>query len=348
MLLLLLLFAAPAPVASQCGNMRTCIDCNSQNSSSQAQTCSWCSSSSGCVPSSSSECAAANKITNGNDCPVRIRSGYGYDETLAKKMLLISFSAYGNNTQLCLNTDFSTKDVTVTKQIVAPCDESSPDTCSGYTAVSQKEKAIIISFRGTTNQKQLMLEAKSAMTRARTSVAGGGTVCKYFYDAYASVWNGGMSEELIRLKGLYPDYDLWVTGHSMGAALATVAADVIAATNIFPGERMKVITYGEPRVGDEDFANAHDDLLPYKYRVTHRGDIVTQLPPKDLLGYRHHRYEVWYNNNMSDGDGHVVCLSPEDNSCSNRVKIGLTWTDHTSYFGRNLLSYMGNGCQSMH
>lgn len=49
----------------------------------------------------------------------------------------------------------------------------------------------------------------------------------------------------------------------MGAALAAVAGSVIGATNAFPVSNMKLITFGEPRVGDHEFMAAHDNLVKY-------------------------------------------------------------------------------------
>jgi hypothetical protein len=49
--------------------------------------------------------------------------------------------------------------------------------------------------------------------------------------------------------------------------------------------------------------------VPYKYRVIHRGDCVTKLPvriPLSDSSLFHHRYEVWYNNDMLAGDAYEV------------------------------------------
>ena len=45
-----------------------------------------------------------------------------------------------------------------------------------------------------------------------------------------------------------------VTGYSLGGALATIAAADIKI-NIKPSNRVRVITFGQPRVGNEDFSN---------------------------------------------------------------------------------------------
>jgi pimeloyl-ACP methyl ester carboxylesterase len=78
---------------------------------------------------------------------------------------------------------------------------------------------------------------------------------------------------------------LLITGHSMGGALAVVAADHCLAEN---GVRATAIyTFGMPRVGDEDFAARYNDILgATTYRLVHGDDIVATVPPS-RLGFRH-------------------------------------------------------------
>jgi hypothetical protein len=63
---------------------------------------------------------------------------------------------------------------------------------------------------------------------------------------------------------------LIVTGHSLGAAIATLYASVIAPD--------KLITIGSPRVGDADFVAALADVD--MTRLVDCCDVVTELPPE--------------------------------------------------------------------
>ena len=69
---------------------------------------------------------------------------------------------------------------------------------------------------------------------------------------------------------------LVLTGHSLGAAIATLAATVLAPTLL--------VTIGSPRVGDAEFMRALDDVP--MLRVVDGCDVVTQLPPALAL-YAH-------------------------------------------------------------
>jgi len=76
-----------------------------------------------------------------------------------------------------------------------------------------------------------------------------------------------------------------VTGHSMGGALAVIAADdFLAEKKLRP---TAVYGFGIPRVGDEDFAKRYNDTLGNTtYRLVHGDDIVATVPPS-RFGFRH-------------------------------------------------------------
>jgi triacylglycerol lipase len=65
----------------------------------------------------------------------------------------------------------------------------------------------------------------------------------------------------------------WITGHSLGAALATVAANLSADE---PGLGLTgLYTYGSPRVGDAGFGRT---IAVPAYRFRNNADIVTNVP----------------------------------------------------------------------
>jgi hypothetical protein len=103
----------------------------------------------------------------------------------------------------------------------------------------------------------------------------GGRVHSGFADAFAQI-----SECLDAILALRtPNQKLWLTGHSLGGALATLAAAHIGSEAIHG-----LYTFGSPRVGDSAFTA----VLPKRghHRFVHRDDWVPQIPP-EFLGFVH-------------------------------------------------------------
>jgi predicted lipase len=76
---------------------------------------------------------------------------------------------------------------------------------------------------------------------------------------------------------------LFVTGHSLGAALAALAA--LSASNAALPPRA-VYTFGMPRVGGPQFGRSYGELGKLTYRLVHGIDLVARVPPSSL-GFQH-------------------------------------------------------------
>jgi triacylglycerol lipase len=84
-----------------------------------------------------------------------------------------------------------------------------------------------------------------------------------------------------RLYALRQSRRVWFTGHSLGAALATLAASRYEHT-------WGVCTFGSPRVGDAAFASAFDQRFGDKaLRFVNDADVVTHVPPSLPTRYKH-------------------------------------------------------------
>ena len=83
------------------------------------------------------------------------------------------------------------------------------------------------------------------------------------------------------LQGPVATMPIFVTGHSLGAALAVLTADELERRR--PGSVAAVYTFGMPRAGDAGFASAYDALLGSRtYRLVHGSDLVATVPPSTL------------------------------------------------------------------
>jgi hypothetical protein len=77
---------------------------------------------------------------------------------------------------------------------------------------------------------------------------------------------------------------LWITGHSLGGALAILLA--LQLSKIHGSKLAGVVTFGQPKVGDALLTQAiTQQLLPFYRRYVNQRDIVPKLPP--LPDYRH-------------------------------------------------------------
>ena len=110
------------------------------------------------------------------------------------------------------------------------------------------------------------------------------------------------------LDKLYPNIRKWlgkkvttkklvITGHSLGAAMATICTSRFHAL----GANQVLYTYGCPRTGNKEWGEQFKDIEAYRF--VNNNDIVPQVPP---FGYYHHIGELYYmsytnkiSNNMS-------------------------------------------------
>merc|ERR1712070_851501 len=84
---------------------------------------------------------------------------------------------------------------------------------------------------------------------------------------------------------------------------------------------VETYTFGQPRVGDQVFADAYEAAFGQTasdtnaWRVTHADDPIPHLP-FEFMDFKHISTEVWYESTTSKG--YVVCDgSGEDPKCSN-------------------------------
>ncbi|MDQ1353310.1 MAG: triacylglycerol lipase [Acidobacteriota bacterium] len=77
----------------------------------------------------------------------------------------------------------------------------------------------------------------------------------------------------------------FITGHSLGGALAILAAATIG-TIIHPDKgidgSIQMYNFGGPRLGNKSFKDAYDPQLPYSYRVTNLADACPIVPPEEI------------------------------------------------------------------
>lgn len=88
-----------------------------------------------------------------------------------------------------------------------------------------------------------------------------------------------MPELLRTVSGTRHRLRVWLTGHSLGGALAILAAQIVSDR---PGPLPCVYTYGAPRVGNRTFGQGY---APTHYRLERRKDLVPYAFPLYTAGF---------------------------------------------------------------
>lgn len=126
----------------------------------------------------------------------------------------------------------------------------------------------VLVFRGTEQEIQDFF--CDAQTWPIPAFGGTARVHSGFKRALNSIWTT-IAQVLDTL-----DCPVFYTGHSLGAALATLAAARRAPQAVY--------AYGSPRVGDMQFVDKLKNVPVF--RIIHGNDVVTTVPP-EALGFRH-------------------------------------------------------------
>ncbi len=137
-----------------------------------------------------------------------------------------------------------------------------------YLAKRDADKMVVLAFRGT---EATQIADIKADLKAITHKDGNEKIHTGFKDAYFLVHEEIKGE----LDKIDDSYSIYITGHSLGGALALLAAKHLERDNI-----AACYTYGSPRVGNSEFG---DSIKIPIYRVVNTADIVPRLPPGLLI-----------------------------------------------------------------
>ena len=146
--------------------------------------------------------------------------------------------------------------------------------------VANNDQFAIVAFRGSEIWKKkekfdlnkVMADLKADVDIRLTDWPQGGKVHRGFKEALEEVWLD-LLPYIRQLDG--KGCNIWMTGHSLGAALATLCAGRY-------GNVQAVYTFGSPRVGNDFFKEQYGVNT---YRIVNNDDIVARVPPPGA--YRH-------------------------------------------------------------
>lgn len=164
--------------------------------------------------------------------------------------------------------------------------------------VAGNDEVVILAFRGTepNNLRDWVTDAQAALASGPA-----GRVHRGFLRALMNAWREVRSAiSTMQSNG----QSLWVTGHSLGAALATLAVASLRLEADKPVHGL--YTFGQPRVGDREFELRFNmDFKSQCFRFVNNNDIVTRVPLR-VMGYSHVGTFLYidHQGNVSSDRGH--------------------------------------------
>lgn len=155
--------------------------------------------------------------------------------------------------------------------------------------------------------------------------------CKDCY-VHKGFYNYAMAikDVVINTINTYETYNVVFVGHSLGSSVILLANELYTL-----GRNSTIITFGSPRIGNEEFATytslIHDNRI---YRHTHYKDVVVHIPTLRFMHVSGEIYEDEYGNL-------TLCNGYEDENCSQQFSLYETNVDdHMWYLGTYIGCYV--------
>lgn len=161
-----------------------------------------------------------------------------------------------------------------------------------YSFFSEEPDRLVLVFGGTKGKLKSWIKNFLAFplkkdTLVNTKTGEPGIIHSGFY----SIWEQSkkiVDELLEKNKGK----EIFVTGMSQGGAIATICARHLAKNRGISKDNLRVVTFGAPASGTDEYATQVNELLGEHYRVVDGYDIVPTLPP-EKLGFEHAGSFIW-------------------------------------------------------
>ncbi|ULT86823.1 hypothetical protein L3Y34_006506 [Caenorhabditis briggsae] len=315
--------------------------------------CQWCSTSNSCASEQTTveKCHVDDWTLDKYNCPADV-SNVRYDESFMRKTVLplIAATHAPDNQQLSASLESCFDQIQVINSYEIFCDKTEITTCFAYSAYLKNQNAMVLVFRGTTTLFQLIDEGISFFLHPKIPFnVTKGVVDGYYLNAFYELWNKGIQKGVEKILEEEKDVKIWFFGHSLGGGLASIASSYVAKTYGLTGSRTKLVTFGMPRIGDIDLAEAHDELVSDSWRIEHSKDPIPALPPRTFpddidKGSFHHNTEIWYPHGMAHGANFEIGSRPD--TTVGRSVFPFNIEDHFTYFNVYLESWYRTGCRN--
>lgn len=210
------------------------------------------------------------------------------------------------------------------------------DDTNGFIGYLPSDNSIYVVFRGSESILNWVTNLDTTKTAYTSYPDCNCEVHAGFYAAEQRALSQVLNQ-VAKLRTTYPTAKVKVSGHSLGAALATLTAMDLYR---YGYTDVQCYNFGSPRVGDQAFSAFAGTKMTNFWRVTHLKDMVVHNPGSgSLLDFWHVCQEEY-----EDAMGNVHSCSSsicEDQTCADQwAPWQLNIADHLNYLGM----CMGEGC----
>jgi hypothetical protein len=218
---------------------------------------------------------------------------------------------------------------------------------TGFVALDHTNQVIVISFRGTTSFSNILADINLVMVP--WDICTLCTAHSGFLDSWTSV-KPQIQGVLASARKSFPTYRIVATGHSLGGAIATLAAADLRENSGYdvslvwffnpcspnPQRVLTVVatqyTYGSPMVGNYVLATFITNQSSNNFRVTHAQDLIPKLPGYPIFAHVSPEYWITSPTNAAVTPNDVQMSSGVIDLKGNQGQLDSSITDHGWYF----------------
>ncbi|KAJ9065878.1 hypothetical protein DSO57_1015114 [Entomophthora muscae] len=201
-------------------------------------------------------------------------------------------------------------------------------------------KEIVVSFRGADTLGKFFKAYSSA--KEELINMPGARVNKNVL-AYASSIRDPLIREVSKLIKHRCQHHIVLVGHSLGGSLATLMGPILSNKFNIDPPRIRIITYNQPRVGNEAFVNYYNKLSFNFTRVVNKDDPAPNHPAP-WNGWVHVQREVY----ISPQNTYHLCSNRtnEDPSCSfKKSSLTAITKNHNSIANMDIFNGFSSYCK---
>ncbi|KAH7402534.1 Alpha/Beta hydrolase protein [Pyrenochaeta sp. MPI-SDFR-AT-0127] len=271
----------------------------------------------------------------GNAAPVIQERGIGADLLSRFKLMqqyasaaycANNYNSPGNQVECASGNCPLVQEADSTTLIEYSREETSTDV-TGFVAVDHTNKLIVVSFRGSASIDAW--RTNLAFDTTSTDICSGCTAHRGFWNSWVDA-RDRVTPAVKQAVTDFPSYKVVVTGHSLGAAIATLAAASLRNS----GYTVALYNFGSPRIGGSKISSYISNQPGGNYRVTHWNDPVPKVPLV-IMGYVHISPEYYINkpNRQDVQPGDIQTFEGANNMKGNAAWLMMDIDAHRWYFG---------------